>query len=84
MGAGKWATQNKIKAVDIRPGAAFQYGVPKPVFAAQIGGINPDLVASKDGRFPLPVPVAQGVRLRLHSRPLTTFLFFRTFFFERR
>jgi hypothetical protein len=41
--------------------AAFQYGVPKPLFAAQIGGINSDFVVSKDGHFLLPVPVEQGV-----------------------
>jgi eukaryotic-like serine/threonine-protein kinase len=56
-----YGLDNQIMAVDIKPGAAFQYGVPTRLFAAQIGGINTDFVVSKDGRFLLPVPVEQGV-----------------------
>jgi serine/threonine protein kinase len=55
-----YSRDNKIMAVDIRPGPLFQYGVPKPLFAAQIAAINSSFAVSKDGRFLLPVPVEQG------------------------
>ena len=56
-----YSRDNKIMAVDIRPGPLFQYGVPKPLFAAQIAAINSSFAVSKDGRFLLPIPVEQGV-----------------------
>ena len=54
-----YSTDSKIMAVDIRPGPTFQYGVPKPLFAAQIAGFNNTFGVSKDGRFLLPVPVGE-------------------------
>jgi len=54
-----------IMAVDIKPGAQFQYGVPKPLFAARMAAINFDFAVTRDGRFLLPVQLDQGIAVSM-------------------
>jgi len=49
----------KMMAVEIKGGANFDRGAPKPLFDVRIAATN-WFDVSKDGRFLLPVPVAQS------------------------
>jgi hypothetical protein len=49
----------KLMAVEIKGGANFDWGAPKPLFDARLApGTNFDV--GKDGRFLIPVPVEQA------------------------
>jgi eukaryotic-like serine/threonine-protein kinase len=54
-----YSLDGKIMAVDIKPGAQFQFGAPKPLFAVNLATNNLSFDVSKDGRFLLPVVVEQ-------------------------
>jgi eukaryotic-like serine/threonine-protein kinase len=54
-----YSLDGKIMAVEIKPGAQFQFGVPKPLFAINLASTNVSFDVSKDGRFLLPVLVQQ-------------------------
>ena len=47
-------------AVEIKPGAQFQAGVPKPLFDVQLAANNANFDVSADGRFLIATPVEQG------------------------
>ncbi len=47
----------KLWAVEIKPGAQFQAGVPKPLFDVRVGTSNPSYDVSADGRFLFATPV---------------------------
>jgi serine/threonine protein kinase len=54
------ATDGKIMAVEIRPGAQLDFGLPKALFPAHIvRDANIHFEVSSDGRFLLPAPVEQ-------------------------
>jgi Tol biopolymer transport system component len=59
----------KIMAVDIKPGAQFQYGTPKALFDVRLTNANTTFYVSKDGRFLLPALVEQQL-----STPTTVVL----------
>ncbi len=50
------ATTGKLMAVEIKPGAQFQAGVPKPLFDVRLGSSNPSYDVSADGRFLFATP----------------------------
>jgi Tol biopolymer transport system component len=50
-----YSADNKIMAVNIKPGPQFQFGEPKGLFEANISTNNISFDVSKDGRFLLPV-----------------------------
>ena len=52
--------QSKVMAVDIRPGAQFQFGMPKALFEVSISVNNTSFEVSQDGRFLLPVVAEQS------------------------
>ena len=54
-----YSPDNKIMAVEIKPGVEFQFGVPKALFGVLIALNNISFEVSKDGRFLLPVRVEQ-------------------------
>ncbi|HSP69937.1 MAG TPA: protein kinase [Bryobacteraceae bacterium] len=54
------SANNKMMAVEIKPGAQFQAGVPKPLFDVQLGANNASFDVSADGRFLIATPVEQG------------------------
>jgi len=54
------SANNKLMAVEIKPGAQFQAGVPKPLFDVQLGPSSPNFAVSADGRFLIATPVEQG------------------------
>jgi Tol biopolymer transport system component len=66
-----YSADNKVMAVEIKPGAQFQFGVPKALFEVRIApqASNTSLAVSKDGRFLLPVLVDQE-----ESIPMTVVL----------
>lgn len=45
------SAEGKIMAVEIKPGAAFQAGIPKPLFDVRMIGGNTNFEVSKDGHF---------------------------------
>jgi Tol biopolymer transport system component len=49
----------KLMAVEIKGGANFDWGVPKPLFNARIAP-DANFEVGKDGRFLIPVPVEQA------------------------
>jgi eukaryotic-like serine/threonine-protein kinase len=51
---------NKLMAVEIKPGAQFQAGVPKPLFDVQLGPSSPNFDVSADGRFLIATPIEQA------------------------
>jgi eukaryotic-like serine/threonine-protein kinase len=52
---------NKMMAVEIKPGAQFQAGVPKPLFDVRMGTSgNRSYDVSADGRFLIATPVEQS------------------------
>jgi len=55
-----WGTDGKLMAVDIKPGAQFQPGVPQPLFDVRLGTQNPSYDVSADGRFLIATPVEQS------------------------
>ena len=60
------AADQKLMAVDVKNGAEFEAGVPKPLFQPHIGPDptgSPWLDVSKDGLFLLPSPVEQASML---------------------
>ena len=46
----------KLMAVEIKPGAQFQAGVPKPLFDVRLDSSNPSYDVSADGRFLIATP----------------------------
>jgi Tol biopolymer transport system component len=64
-----YSADNKIMAVEIKPGAQFQFGVPKALFEIRISTGNTSFEVSKDGRFLLPALVEQET-----SKPMTVVL----------
>jgi eukaryotic-like serine/threonine-protein kinase len=54
------SADNKLMAVEIKPGAQFQSGVPKPLFDVRLGPINPSYDVSADGRFLIATPAEQS------------------------
>jgi eukaryotic-like serine/threonine-protein kinase len=54
-----YSADGKIMAVEIKPGAQFQAGVPKPLFEVHISTNNIGFAVAKDGRFLLPVLLEQ-------------------------
>ena len=48
------STEGKMMAVEIKPGATFQAGVPKPLFDVRMLGGNTNFEVSKDGHFLIP------------------------------
>jgi len=51
----------KMMAVELRPGAKFEAGLPKPLFDSHIGpSVNNWFDVSKDGRFLIPVQIEQS------------------------
>jgi Tol biopolymer transport system component len=66
-----YSADNKVMAVEIKPGAQFQFGVPKALFEVRVAtnASNTSLAVSKDGRFLLPVLVDQE-----ESVPMTVVL----------
>jgi eukaryotic-like serine/threonine-protein kinase len=52
--------RKKMMVVDVKSGATFQAGVPKPLFDTHLGGNNPWFDVSKDGRFLIPTRVDDG------------------------
>jgi Tol biopolymer transport system component len=59
----------KIMAVDIKPGAQFQFGLPKALFDVRLTNSNTTFYVTKDGRFLLPALVEQKT-----STPMTVVL----------
>jgi Tol biopolymer transport system component/predicted Ser/Thr protein kinase len=51
---------NKLMAVEIKPGTQFQAGVPKPLFDVQLGPSSPNYDVSAEGRFLVATPMEQG------------------------
>jgi serine/threonine protein kinase/Tol biopolymer transport system component len=64
-----YSLDNKIMAVEIRPGVQFQFGAPKALLGVRIAGLGTGFEVSKEGRFLLPVPVEQQ-----DTRPMTVVL----------
>jgi serine/threonine protein kinase len=59
------SADQKMMAVDIKPGASFEYGAPKPLFDVRIEPTGSfDVV--KDGRFLVPVPTDEGAAEAIH------------------
>jgi hypothetical protein len=58
-----------MMAVEIKPGAKFEAGVPKPLFDVRLAGNNPNFNVSADGRFLIATPVAESA-----SVPMTVVL----------
>jgi Tol biopolymer transport system component len=52
-------SDNRVMAVEIRPGKQFQFGLPKPLFAVHLSTNTPRIEVSQDGRFLLPALVEQ-------------------------
>jgi hypothetical protein len=53
-----YSTDGKIMVVPITPGARFQFGLPRPLFEARLAATTASFDVSRDGRFLLPVLVA--------------------------
>jgi Tol biopolymer transport system component len=51
---------NKMMAVEIKPGPQFEAGVPKPLFDVPLGSGNPSYDVSADSRFLIATPVEQS------------------------
>jgi len=64
-----YSADNRIMAVDIKPGTQFQFDAPKALFEAHILTIGTTFDVSKDGRFLLPLLVEQQT-----STPMTVVL----------
>jgi serine/threonine protein kinase len=64
-----YSLDNKIMAVEIKPGAQFQFGAPKALFGVRPRSLNIGLEVSKDGRFLVPALVEQQA-----TRPMTVVL----------
>ena len=54
-----YSPEDKIMAVEITPGARFQFGPAKALFGVRVGRLGTGFDVSKDGRFLLPVVVEQ-------------------------
>jgi hypothetical protein len=63
------SADSKMMAVEIKPGAKFEAGVPKPLFDVRLAGNNPNFNVSADGRFLIATPVAESA-----SVPMTVVL----------
>lgn len=61
-----YGADNKIMAVEIKPGPQFQAGVPRALFEARLSRRNNSFEVSKDGRFLLPLLTEQN-----SSAPMT-------------
>ena len=60
------AADQKLMALDVKDGAEFEAGVPKPLFQPRIGPDptgSPWFDVSKDGLFLIPSPVEQASTL---------------------
>jgi eukaryotic-like serine/threonine-protein kinase len=66
-----YGTDGKIMAVDIKPGAPIQFGVPKALFDARLrtNSSNVSIEVSEDGRFLLPALIEPET-----STPMTVVL----------
>jgi serine/threonine protein kinase/Tol biopolymer transport system component len=64
-----YSADNKIMAVEIKPGAQFQFGAPKALFEKRISTLNTSFGVSRDGRFLLPALVEQEA-----SKPMAVVL----------
>ena len=64
-----YSADGKIMAAEIKPGAQFQAGVPKPLFEVRLATGNTNFAVAKDGRFLLPVLLEQTA-----SVPMTVVL----------
>jgi Tol biopolymer transport system component len=60
---------NKIMTVEIKPGAGFQFGVPRALFEVRMVNTDSGFDVSKDGRFLLPTLAQQQA-----STPMTVVL----------
>jgi len=55
-----WGADGKLMAVEIKPGAQFQPGVPQALFDMRLGTSNPSYDVGADGRFLVATPVEQA------------------------
>jgi hypothetical protein len=64
-----YGPEGKIMEVDVKPGAQFPFGAPRPLFEAHISLFNTRFEVTRDGRFLLPLLVEPEA-----STPLTVVL----------
>jgi hypothetical protein len=53
-------SRDKMMAVEVKSGATFQAGLPKPLFDVHIGGRNTTFEVSNNGKFLIPVSAEQS------------------------
>ena len=63
------SVDNKMMAVEIKPGTQFVAGVPKPLFEVRLGSSTSSYDVSADGRFLIATSVGQSA-----TAPMTVVL----------